>query len=242
MLPFAQQDKIVIPPSLRLGLPLLGSLLVHTVLVWIILLNVENTVINKKSQQLTIELEKKSLENNPSASHIKAKTIHPSTLKPVLAKPKTQAPPLSKPNERMATPATLNPVSIIENSQTNTIENSTSPQQTSALSASELAQPQDKSDESHEQAPLFDVLSLHNPKPIYPLFARKRQQEGTVMLKVKVSREGVAETVELTQSSGFRLLDESAQQTVKAWRFIPARRNNIAVSAWVTIPILFKQT
>ncbi len=91
-----------------------------------------------------------------------------------------------------------------------------------------------------EQPPQFDAAYLNNPQPAYPLFAKKRQQQGQVMLKVRVSPEGKAEVVELAQSSGFSLLDDAAQQTVSKWRFVPARRDNTVISAWVIVPVLFK--
>ena len=88
--------------------------------------------------------------------------------------------------------------------------------------------------------PIFDADFLHNPAPAYPYFSRQRQQQGTVLLRVKVSIEGKAEAIELNKSSGFKLLDESAQNTVKTWRFVPAKRGNNAVSAWVIVPIIFE--
>jgi protein TonB len=88
--------------------------------------------------------------------------------------------------------------------------------------------------------PIFDADFLHNPAPAYPYFSRQRQQQGTVLLRVKVSIEGKAEAIELNKSSGFKLLDEVAQNTVKTWRFVPAKRGNNAVSAWVIVPITFE--
>lgn len=91
-----------------------------------------------------------------------------------------------------------------------------------------------------EQEPIFDAAYLQNPKPNYPTFAKRLQQQGLVKLRVKVSSEGIAEEIELSESSGFKLLDEAAQKTVKKWRFVPAKRGNQAISSWVNIPILFQ--
>lgn len=88
--------------------------------------------------------------------------------------------------------------------------------------------------------PIFDADFLHNPAPSYPIFAQRRQQQGTVLLRVKVSIEGKPETIELNKSSGFKLLDEAAQNTVKTWRFVPAKHGNNAISAWVIVPIQFR--
>lgn len=55
-----------------------------------------------------------------------------------------------------------------------------------------------------------------NPEPPYPLAARRRRQEGVVLLSVKVSAQGRAVRVELKQSSGVSVLDEAAIQAVRA--------------------------
>lgn len=90
------------------------------------------------------------------------------------------------------------------------------------------------------QEPIFDAAFLNNSAPAYPAFAQRRGQQGMVLLRVKVSIEGKAEEVELNQSSGFKLLDEVAQDTVKKWRFVPAKRGNTHISAWVIVPVEFK--
>ena len=35
-------------------------------------------------------------------------------------------------------------------------------------------------------------------------------------------------------------LDEAAQRTVRSWRFIAAKRGDVAVQSWVLVPIIFK--
>jgi protein TonB len=92
---------------------------------------------------------------------------------------------------------------------------------------------------TNEQAPIFDAAYLKNPQPSYPVFAKKRQQQGIVMLKVKVSIEGKAEVIELAESSGFSLLDEAAQLAVAKWQFIPARRGDVVIAASVIVPVRF---
>jgi protein TonB len=81
-----------------------------------------------------------------------------------------------------------------------------------------------------------------NPPPPYPLEARRLKQEGSVLLAAGVDDQGRVTSVSLRQSSGSSLLDESALQTVKTWRFKPARLAGIAVSTKVDIPVRFKLT
>jgi protein TonB len=79
-----------------------------------------------------------------------------------------------------------------------------------------------------------------NPKPPYPLIARRIGAQGEVLLRVLVRQDGSVAAVELAQSSGFSLLDESATRTVREnWRFIPAQHDGIPVESWVEVPIRF---
>jgi periplasmic protein TonB len=80
-----------------------------------------------------------------------------------------------------------------------------------------------------------------NPRPPYPLVARRLGMQGVVLLEVVVAPDGRAADVQLTRSSGFAPLDESALSTVRTrWRFIPARRGGVAVEGRVTVPIRFR--
>ena len=79
-----------------------------------------------------------------------------------------------------------------------------------------------------------------NPKPPYPLIARRIGAQGEVLLHVLVRQDGSVAAVELVHSSGFSLLDESATRTVREnWRFIPAQHDGIPVESWVEVPIRF---
>ncbi|CAL1241177.1 energy transducer TonB [Candidatus Methylocalor cossyra] len=79
----------------------------------------------------------------------------------------------------------------------------------------------------------------HNPKPEYPAVARQRHWEGRVVLRVKVLADGRCGHVEVHQSSGHEVLDESALEAVRNWRFIPAKRAGQPVESWVNVPINF---
>lgn len=85
----------------------------------------------------------------------------------------------------------------------------------------------------------FDADYLNNPKPHYPSASRRLREEGEVMLRVRVSAAGLAENVEIKHSSGFIRLDQAAVDAVTRWRFVPARRGDEAVAAWVQVPITF---
>lgn len=85
-----------------------------------------------------------------------------------------------------------------------------------------------------------DVASLHNPKPPYPLAARRNGIEGTVLLLVHVREDGNTAEVTLKRTSGHTLLDVAALDTVKHWHFVPAHRGVASVDSWVDVPIRFR--
>jgi periplasmic protein TonB len=79
-----------------------------------------------------------------------------------------------------------------------------------------------------------------NPEPQYPATAKRRRQEGSVLLEVSVNKNGSASKVEVKQSSGFSLLDEAALDAVRHWQFEPAKNNNEPVASSVEVPVAFK--
>lgn len=80
---------------------------------------------------------------------------------------------------------------------------------------------------------------LNNPRPPYPMVARRMGYHGKVVLDVEVLAEGRAGDVQVHQSSGFAILDNAALQTVKTWRFTPAKRFGQAVTKRFLVPIKF---
>lgn len=86
----------------------------------------------------------------------------------------------------------------------------------------------------------FDAAYLQNPAPKYPPLSRRLGEEGKVLLKVRVSADGLPAAVELERSSSFDRLDEAARQVVAHWRFVPAKRGDVAIEASVIVPIVFR--
>lgn len=81
---------------------------------------------------------------------------------------------------------------------------------------------------------------LNNTNPDYPLRARQRHWQGTVLLKVYVGADGHALKVVIARSSGHEMLDDSALEAVRQWRFVPAKRGDIPEASWATVPIQFE--
>jgi len=86
----------------------------------------------------------------------------------------------------------------------------------------------------------YDAAYLHNPEPKYPPLSRRLGEEGRVLLKVRVTADGLAAAVDLEKSSNFERLDEAAKQVVTRWRFVPAKRGEQPIEASVIVPIVFR--
>lgn len=85
----------------------------------------------------------------------------------------------------------------------------------------------------------FDAAYLSNPKPVYPPASRRLEEEGKVVLRVRVGADGLPLEVEVKTSSGFARLDEAAKAAVKQWRFVAGRRGDEAIESWVSVPVVF---
>ena len=90
------------------------------------------------------------------------------------------------------------------------------------------------------QAQFTAPTYLSNPQPAYPAAARRRRQEGSVLLRVEVTADGHAARVRTSQSSGYPILDQAAVQAVSIWVFEPARLDAKPVPAEIEVPIHFR--
>jgi protein TonB len=90
------------------------------------------------------------------------------------------------------------------------------------------------------EPPRFNATYLANPPPPYPASARRRGIEGAVFIDARVGVGGEARELKLATSSGDAALDSAAMDAVRGWRFVPARRGEQAVEAWVRIPLVFR--
>ena len=78
------------------------------------------------------------------------------------------------------------------------------------------------------------------PYPVYTDEARHAKLQGTVTLRVLVGIDGRASDIRIVRGIGFGL-DERAVQTVRTWKFRPARdANQRAVPSWITIEAVFR--
>ncbi|MDP3856744.1 MAG: energy transducer TonB [Stagnimonas sp.] len=91
--------------------------------------------------------------------------------------------------------------------------------------------------------PNFAAAHLNNPGPQVPYQSRKLGEQGTVWLRVLVNPDGRPQQVLVDRGSGYARLDAAAVEVVqRRWRFVPARRGEEAIAAWVLVPISFERS
>lgn len=83
---------------------------------------------------------------------------------------------------------------------------------------------------------------LRMPTVVYPPAAKRMRAQGLVHVRALVDAEGRASEVSVARSSGFDLLDRAACEAVRGALFKPYRRNNVARSMVVIVPVDFNLT
>ena len=75
--------------------------------------------------------------------------------------------------------------------------------------------------------------------PLYPKRALMLKQEGVVLLKVLVGINGGINDIQIITSSGYTILDKSAINAVRKWKFEPSNINGKPSLSWVKVPVEF---
>jgi protein TonB len=89
------------------------------------------------------------------------------------------------------------------------------------------------------QLPSSDAQYLNNPKPNYPTISQRLGEQGNVLVRAWITKDGSAQKADIAQSSGFDRLDQAALRSVMSWRYTAGKRNGVAQDMWVDIPINF---
>jgi periplasmic protein TonB len=145
-----------------------------------------------------------------------------------VAKPTPPVAPKTPPKEA-AQPLAQDPASPVAKSQPQTT--SAAPPPVASASGGPASAPTVDAD--------YKAAYLQNPKPPYPPLAFRLRVEGKVVLVAEVLPNGQSGSVQILESSGNEMLDKSALETVKKWRFTPARKDGVIVTQAVRIPITF---
>ena len=89
---------------------------------------------------------------------------------------------------------------------------------------------------------LLTELSVTCPElspPSYPSLSRRLGEEGKLVLRVELDKNGHVSTASVIESSSYKRLDEAALAVVKTWRCNPALRNGQPVRAVALQPFNF---
>ncbi|MDD2880653.1 MAG: energy transducer TonB [Rhodoferax sp.] len=89
------------------------------------------------------------------------------------------------------------------------------------------------------QLPSSAADYLNNPAPVYPAISQRLGEQGKVVLRVLITKDGSARQAEIQESSGFDRLDQAALRAVMGWRYVPGRRAGVPQDMWFNVPINF---
>ncbi|MBB5690515.1 protein TonB [Roseomonas alkaliterrae] len=81
-----------------------------------------------------------------------------------------------------------------------------------------------------------------NEPPDYPPESRRRGEEGSVRVSLRVGPDGRVQAVEVLESSGHPALDRAAVEAVRRWRFRPATQAGLPVAATMQTAVHFRLT
>jgi TonB family protein len=82
-------------------------------------------------------------------------------------------------------------------------------------------------------------LYRENAPPSYPEIARVHGYEGIVLVSAEILPDGRVGNMKIRKSSGYAILDQSAIEAVKPWKFEPAKKSGNPFTVWVELPIKF---
>lgn len=164
------------------------------------------------------------------------------------AEPKAGPPPRSAPRseQAIASPPTADAPSTPPGAGEKVIETAAVPRAHSnpTTAAGNGGSPSDPTQAAAIGAPMigprFAMGTALNPRPRYPLSARRRGLEGRVIVRVFVEADGRARSADIIQSSQYAILDVAAVEALQRWRFDPARQSGLPVASWVDIPVTFR--
>lgn len=171
----------------------------------------------------------------------------PPAPKPEPARPQIQPPtkpeptPQPQPQAKPVSPQ-LQPVPVLSPtvpSDAAPAPPSTSPSRTTEPQAAGNQRPATHAPAAAVVLPSTSADYLNNPAPPYPRVSKRMGEQGTVLIRVFINTEGRAEKAEVRTSSGYARLDDTALNTVQAWRFVPGQRDGVPEAMWFNVPIRF---
>ncbi|MCY1271979.1 hypothetical protein D9M68_249420 [compost metagenome] len=167
----------------------------------------------------------------PAAAPVKAPS---KPIKPV--EPPRQVVKAPRPEPRPKAPEPIRPAPPVVAAKPHPVSPANASE---AVVATAPRQVQPAVEEVFSREPAF----LEPPKqPIYPSQARRRNQQGVVLVEVRLDSRGGQRALKVLRSSGVDSLDRAALAAIAGWRFRPETHNGKAVPSRVHIPIQFALT
>ncbi len=114
------------------------------------------------------------------------------------------------------------------------------PVTTTNIAAEDSAQIEDNSSISSNTPSDQEAKILMQTAPEYPSSALRKNESGTVLLRVTIDEKGEVQDTSIETSSSSRILDRAARKSVSKWKFSPKIENGIAVTSDLLIPIEYK--
>jgi len=93
-----------------------------------------------------------------------------------------------------------------------------------------------------EKGVFSEAQTAQSVSPVYPRISRRRGEEGTVTLSIKVLANGTAAEVTVLQSSGHTRLDKAALEAAQKTLFTPAQRLGRNVDSSTELSFTFRLT
>lgn len=104
-----------------------------------------------------------------------------------------------------------------------------------------LAKPGDVFTEGGHYEKMTLPYLLGTPAPIpYPRWAVRQGWEGRFDIALEILKDGSVGRTKVMRSTGYSLLDQAAEKSVKTWTFHPAIENGQPVATCIQMPVLFQ--
>jgi protein TonB len=89
------------------------------------------------------------------------------------------------------------------------------------------------------ELPSSDASYLQNPAPVYPTISKRLGEQGKVIVRVLIGKDGTPQRAELKRSSGFDRLDRAALDYVMKCRYVPGKVGGEPQAMWYEAPVNF---
>jgi TonB family protein len=87
--------------------------------------------------------------------------------------------------------------------------------------------------------PIIKPIVVSKEELVYPVEAVKNEIEGSVLIKLFVTKKGEVNTVTIDSTSGYSILDSAAVSYAKRMKFLPAESNGNPRDIWLTMVFRF---